>query len=230
MKLLTTIYNFTLQIENALMPKKCFGCNTNLIAGEKILCLKCYCKISANHVTNQKALEEISTNFPVSNFNIFMKFEHEAASQHLIHQLKYHDKIFIAKYLAKLWAEKLKKEEWIKDIDFIFPLPLHWIKKIKRGYNQSEILATELGKALNKPVVTKGCYRKKYTKSQAIHAKNRWTNMHKAFAVSNPSVFHNKHVLIVDDVITTGSSVFNCMEAICTAKPAAISVACLSSV
>ncbi|MDR0789784.1 MAG: ComF family protein [Bacteroidales bacterium] len=178
----------------------------------------------------ERLINHLSVYGAISHITIFLEFQHGSVTQSLIHRFKYYEKVYLGKYLVELWAAKLQTIDWIKDIDVIVPLPLHWRKKIKRGYNQSEVLARYLARALHKPVVTNSLIRHKYTKSQASQALDRWENMKDVFSLAKAQQLKGKHVLIIDDVVTTGASITNCVKAIYCAKPSAVSIASLSAV
>jgi ComF family protein len=183
-----------------------------------------YSKINESEFINR-----LSIFVSVNHVFILFDFEQDNIIQKLIHKFKYYDKVYLGKFLAHMMFERIKDIDWIKDIDVIIPLPLHWSRQMKRGYNQSEVLARYLGKALKKPVETHCIVRKVKTKSQARQGKDRWQNMDSAFVVRKPHLINGKHILIIDDVITSGSSLANCLRSTNTVKNCTISVAGLSA-
>jgi ComF family protein len=230
MQLQRTISDFLFSIRQILLPPVCHVCKDNLVKGEKVLCLNCLVKLPYSTADEQKLINRLSIYGKIDHITIFLEFQKESVTQNLIHKFKYHEKIYLGKYLVQFWAEKLQTIDWIKDVDVIVPLPLHWRRKMQRGYNQSEVLARQLSKLLHKPVVTNGVIRHKYTKSQASQALDRWANMKDVFSLGKPQRLKGKHVLVIDDVITTGASIANCVKAIYCAEPSKVSVASLSAI
>jgi ComF family protein len=211
------------------MPVTCEFCGEILVKGERTLCLNCVSKLPYAELPNENLIKRVNIYGRVEHIAVWLKFDKGNITQNLIHKFKYYDKIRIGRYLAELWCANLQTIGWMNEIDVVIPLPLHRFRKIQRGFNQSEILAVAIGKAFNKPVVSDAVKRTRYTKSQASQAKNRWTNTDNAFAVCKPETLKGKRILIVDDVITTGASVANCIRALYSAQPLSVSIATLAS-
>jgi len=128
----------------------------------------------------------------------------------LIHSLKYHDRANFGFDLGVLLGEEILEDE-IGDIDMIIPVPLHWLKKRERGYNQAFWLAKGLASIYAVPVDTSIIKRTRYTVSQTmLGSTERMVNLDGAFAINNS--LDNQHILLVDDVLTTGSTISNCAK------------------
>jgi ComF family protein len=138
-------------------------------------------------------------------------FTKDSLVQHLITELKYRNNSDIGIYLGKLTAIQIQKAERFNSLDCIIPLPLNNKKLHKRGYNQAAIISEGISSVLNIPVITNAVSRKFFTETQTKKDRiNRWQNMQDVFEVSNFSLLENKHVLLVDDIITTGATIEAC--------------------
>lgn len=135
--------------------------------------------------------------------------------QHLIHQFKYKGYQEIGIFLGELFGSELKESDDFKSIDLIIPIPLHRKKLEKRGFNQSEVFAEGLGKSMNVEVDTKSVIRTVATSTQTRKSRyKRWENVNEIFQLKNPDKLAGKHVLVADDVITTGATMEACIQVI----------------
>jgi ComF family protein len=219
--------------EETFMPSLCFLCGDVLTRERKEcnICSKCLTQLPINQMPERRLIAKLSVYYPIEHATAFLNFAKNTPSQKLIHSLKYGQNVSLSKTIAHLWLKKLKELQWISDVDVIIPLPLHRYKQIKRGYNQSEFLCFHLGKELDKPVITNCLIRKRNTKSQAsTEFKYRWINIENAFAIKNAQLIKGKHVLIVDDVITSGASLNFCIKALAKTQCSFISVAAIAVV
>jgi ComF family protein len=134
-----------------------------------------------------------------------------AVTKNLMHQFKYNGMHQIGNLLGNMAGEQLNKNEIFNTVDFIIPVPLHKKRLKERGYNQSACFAEGLSAKLNAAVEDNNLVRAKSTETQTHKSRfARFENMQEIFAVSNPEKLINKHVLLVDDVITTGSTLEAC--------------------
>ncbi|WP_443945529.1 ComF family protein [Pedobacter sp. AW1-32] len=133
--------------------------------------------------------------------------------QNLIHNLKYNGKIEIGFYLGSLLGERLKDNPNYKDINFIIPVPLHPKKLKKRGYNQCSHIAKGLSEIIQKPIIEDVLFRKEKRESQTTKNRyNRYENMQMVFNVASFDKLQNQHVLLIDDIITTGATLEACAK------------------
>ena len=225
--------NIFSSLVEALLPRYCYGCKGILVSGEKILCSKCLLEISHTYNfldKNNDLANRVSIYYPINNATAFIYFNSHSLTSSLIHKFKYNEDLIVGKYLTNLFCHQLKEKEWIKEIDFILPLPLHWRRKIHRGYNQSEIISKEIGKYFNIKVKTNCIKRIRYNQSQTKMTKEkRWDNVKDIFEVKNTKQLEGKHILLVDDIATTGASLNYCIKALSTIKDINISVLVLAS-
>ena len=131
----------------------------------------------------------------------------------IIHQLKYYGKLHLAEHLGQAMAELLIKDKKIRGADFIIPVPLHKVKKRSRGFNQSELLARKISQISGISVIDNVFIRKRYTENQSLlPIDERAKNVEGAFELINSDILQGKNLVLVDDIITTGSTVNECIK------------------
>jgi ComF family protein len=156
-------------------------------------------------------------------------FYDKDTSRILIHELKYNDRPDIGEKIGHLYGKILKSTHF-DEIDCIIPVPLHPKKKKLRGYNQSEAFANGLGEAMNKDVVG-GLERGIFTETQTKKGKmERFENMENVFVVTNKTALEGRHLLLVDDVLTTGATLDQCAEELLLIDGVKVSIATIATV
>ncbi len=149
-----------------------------------------------------------------------------------MHQFKYRGNKELGLYLGRLMGEGLAASNRFSDVDALVPLPLFPEKEHKRGFNQAAVLCTGIAEALQKPVLNSAVTRTRHTESQTTKSRvERWQNMEGHFEVADEPALYNKHILLIDDVITTGATLEACGRMVLEATNTRISVAtlCFSS-
>lgn len=213
-------------------PKICLVCERSLLALEKTVCYRCINSLEKGRYTNFRDNEIIH----IFEGSVFVKYATAGFRYHkggllqeLIFQLKYHHHKEIGVILGREMGYQLENTEF-STIDAIIPVPLHPRKLRKRGYNQAEWIAKGIAEALDKDVQTDWLKRVVNTTSQTKKNRaERFTNMEEVFVVNKNINFANKHLLLVDDVVTTGSTLSGCAEALKkSADNVQISIACLA--
>lgn len=155
-------------------------------------------------------------------------FNTGSISQQLIHQIKYHNEPELAVELGRIMGHKLLGTNRFKNIDAIIPLPLSRSRERKRGYNQAEKLATGISEIIQSPVLKNVVTRPRATSTQTNKTRTeRWDNMKGMFSLTSNQSMHNAHILLVDDVITTGATLEACAETL-SGNGAKISIATLA--
>ena len=197
-----------------LFPQLCAACGNTLVANEDLICIDCRYNLPL-------------TNFHLHDDNIVAsqfwgKIKLEAAYslyyfakggkvQNLMHHFKYRGVSRIGNILGAIAGDQLNKNEIFKTVDVIIPVPLHKSRLKERGYNQSACFAEGLATKLNIPVETDNLIRERATETQTHRSRfARFENMQQVFLVKDPQLLANKHVLLVDDVVTTGSTLEAC--------------------
>jgi ComF family protein len=133
--------------------------------------------------------------------------------QHMIHQIKYQNRQYAAEKLGEQYGHLLTEQPRLQDVDIILPVPLHRRKLRKRGFNQSACFARGLAKTMNKLWSVKNLVRTKHTQTQTGKSRyDRIQSMQDAFTVKKPGKLSGKHLLLVDDVMTTGATLEACLD------------------
>ncbi|WP_337865145.1 ComF family protein [Ignavibacterium sp.] len=207
-ELLNKIFDF-------FLPRICPACNQKLKSFEELVCDSCFSKLKLTPESLIKTEYEnkfASKNF-VSEFHPVFVFEDGNEIQHIIHALKYKRQFRAGIYLGKIIAHQISQKLTDWEIELIIPIPLHSLKKAARGYNQSEFIAKGLSIESKIPFSTKAIQRKKFTETQThLSALERQQNVKDAFKVKNKKLIEGKTILLVDDVITTGSTISECAK------------------
>ncbi len=226
MKNLTAPFSHLIDL---FFPRICQVCGEKLYRQEEILCSKCvYDMPQTNfHLELHNSLENMFWGrFPVEKATVLLFFKKGSGYRKLIHQLKYKGKPEIGIYMGRLLAENLS--DWANDIDYIVPVPLHPKKKKTRGYNQSEMFADGLSEILKIPVDTNTLIRTIFTQTQTRKARyERWKNVKSVFAIENEATLQGKHILLVDDIITTGATLEGSAQALLGIRDVKVSIAAI---
>lgn len=213
---------------NLFFPKLCMICQTPLVRGEEHICLTC---LSGLPRTGYDFLQEnpvtllLAGKAPVYRAVAFLRYEKGGHVQQLIHSLKYHDNREMGFRLGRM-AGLAYRQAILSDCpDLLLPVPLHPKRKRQRGYNQSEWIVRGLNSVLKLPIDTTSLRRTKDTDTQIRKLiYERWQNVQDIFAVVDSKALEGKHVLLIDDVITTGSTIGACAEALLTVPGVRVSV------
>lgn len=205
---------YTEDLINLLFPELCNGCGKLLYHGEKDICTKCLYDLPYTdfHLyPDNPVAKQLWGRLNVNAAMAMLYFKKGTKVQNLVHGLKYDGKTEIGISLGKLLAKKLNESEFYADVDLIIPVPLHQKKLRTRGYNQSEYIATGLAEELGIAISTKHLLRDKSTESQTKKARyTRYENMQDVFSVIKAEELAEKHILLVDDVVTTGATLEAC--------------------
>jgi ComF family protein len=146
-----------------------------------------------------------------------------------LHELKYKGNEDLAVLLGKIYGQRLKNSKAVENIEGIMAIPLHPIKLRKRGYNQSQAFANGLAEVLEIPDYSSLLFRKKNTATQTQKSRiERWNNVKSVFGVKNAETIQNKHILVVDDVITTGATIESCVREIIEKSNCKLSIASIA--
>ncbi len=212
-------------------PNNCPGCGAPLVAGEKYICSHCITDLPYTYFKNTRkniVSELLLGRFNLENASSLCYFIKSGRLQKLLHNLKYNNRPEIGQELGIYLGNELKKSN-SDDFDVIVPVPLHFKKLKIRGYNQSEEIAKGIKTAIDKPIDTSSIERVIYTETQTKKNKiQRWNNVKNIFEIKSPENLENKHILIVDDVITTGATLEALASKIQTVNNTKISVASIA--
>jgi ComF family protein len=213
-------------------PKSCAGCEAFLLSDEKVICTRCRHEIPlTNHhiIPDNELVMKFYGRIPLEFGASLFYFHKEGIVQEMMHKLKYRGQEEIGEMIGYWYAEDLKKVGIIKSADFIIPVPLHKKRLKTRGYNQVEkfgkALANELQVPYNSEILKRTIYSKTQTKKNLLE---RIEVKEATFDVTFDEKHHGKHFVIVDDVITTGSTLEICCKAMLKIPDARISVVCMA--
>ena len=200
--------------------------------GEKVICTLCLFhlpKTYFHHDDDNPLTKVFWGRVNLEGVAAYVYFQKGGTVQHLLHQLKYKGQKEIGVQIGKLYGVELKTAEVFRDAELIIPVPLHPRKLRKRGYNQSGMFAEGLASVMQARLETRALYRKVYSQTQTRKARyNRWENVENIFAVRNPERIRGKHILLVDDVITTGATSEACAQALLEVPGVRVSVAAIA--
>lgn len=195
-------------------PELCAACGRDLYKNEDIICT--YCKYhlpQTNFHTdlNNKMARQLWGRFAFEQAIAFLYFQKGSKVQNLMHQLKYNKRPEVGIKLGELYAYQLFRSEDWKKADLIIPVPLHPTKLKKRGYNQSEQISMGMASVLQLPISTNHLIRAEHTETQTRKSRYaRYENLKDAFLIKNEFELIQKHIMLVDDVMTTGATLEAC--------------------
>jgi len=202
------------------------------LSGEKLICVNCLLDLpfaDMYNLENNAVEERLAGKVPFNCATALCYFQKSSTIQALIHELKYRDNTAVGSYLGEMLGLGLEKSDRFQNIDYVLPVPLHPNKLRVRGYNQSDFIAEGICETLNASVITENLIRKANTQTQTKKSiYDRWQNVSTIFTCNDASSFENKHLLIVDDVITSGSTIEGCINALKDIPGVKISVAVLA--
>ena len=217
---------------NLIYPKICIACDGLLNKNETFICLKCWYHLPKTNLHTQPD-NEIEQRFwgkvPIVRATAFFAFQKGSPYQKLLHHLKYKGEKEIGQIFGEEFGKELAQSPDFSAVDVIVPVPLHRKKLKKRGYNQSEWIAKGIAAKLQKPLDTDTLFRAIENPTQTNKGIfDRWENVEGIFEIKNREAFKGKHVLLVDDVLTTGATVVACATAILKCEDTKLSVATLA--
>ena len=209
-------------------PHQCAGCGNDIIDDQQLLCLQCIeqLPVTGFHRHANNPVEKIfDGRLPLHNAAAYMYFAKNSLLQQLIHQFKYKGNKEIGEYFGRRMGESIMQCNRFKKIDALVPLPLYISRERKRGYNQAAILCRGIAETIKVPVLNNVVIRNKATQTQTRKDRvQRWQNMEGMFGVADAAAIQNKHILLVDDVVTTGATLEACGQALLSAGPAFLSI------
>jgi len=193
-----------------IYPEICPVCNGTLTKSEPYLCTACILKLPRtgfHREPDNKVEQTFWGRLHIQRAAAFLYFEKGNITQHLLHEIKYNGNRNLARYLGRLFARELHKYKAFT-AEGIVPVPLHPKKEFRRGYNQATEIAYGLAEVLKVPVYTDMVVRDVDTISQTGQGRyERWQNIEHAFTLANKTAKPNTHLLLVDDVVTTGATI-----------------------
>ena len=253
MKLLRGMIRSLKAVADLLLPRTCIACERALLLEEEHLCSDCLADLPLTrfHLLRhnpmadrfnaiiQEYLEPIWTAGNAAHeryayATALFFYDAESSYSHITHRLKYDGQPSVGRYFGRMLGEEIKRTPWLQDVDAIIPIPLHWRRRWKRGYNQAEIIAEAISSVTGVALYRNILKRQKYTKTQTLlDVRSKADNVRGAFA-AHPAdgSCQFRHILLIDDVFTTGATAGECFRALRAVFPpdVRISVATLGFV
>jgi ComF family protein len=215
-----------------LFPRICAACGNSLLKQEEIICISCEFHLPRTNfhlLPDNPVCRLFWGKVTLESAAAYLYFNKGSNVQRLIHQLKYNGRKDIGVKLGRQYGQDLRVSPFFQTIQLIIPVPLHTKRLKKRGYNQSEQFAIGLGETMKIPVNPCIISRKKATETQTNKSRfERWQNVAEVFEVKNSVSLEMKHILLVDDVITTGATIESCILTLASIHGIKISVATIA--
>jgi ComF family protein len=216
-----------------LFPRLCMVCGDKLIEQEQWICLHCLHHIPRTnfHLNTDNPVNRLFYGRAQIEFaTSFFYFSKGSKYQTLLHDLKYKGMKELGAEIGKHFGIDLMQSTDFSSVDLICPVPLHPQKEKKRGYNQSWWIASGIAGQMQKEISDDNLKRITATETQTRKTRfERWQNVEGIFELSRPEAFSGKHILLVDDVVTTGSTLEACAQAILSKTDAKVSIATLAT-
>ncbi|GGG38820.1 ComF family protein [Bizionia arctica] len=213
-------------------PKVCYACQFQLSDNEEYICTDCRhnLPITNYHLDNDDfVLKTFYGRAKIEHATALLRFEKKGITQTLIHNLKYKGYEDIGMFLGTWLGEELKEIEAYQTIDAVIPVPLHKKKLRKRGYNQVAKFGQEIAKQLNTNYYDDVLIKVTNTASQVNKSRfSRWINNDELFTIQNKEKISNKHILLVDDIITSGATMEACISVLNQAPNVKISIVAMA--
>ena len=219
---------------NLIFPIRCLACEQALIPQETLLCTGCRGQLPFTNFHKQPQNPLMLRFYGKINVNevfSYLKFVKGGLTQKVLHYIKYDNYPELGQLLGGWFALELIRSGKLSDVDLIIPVPLHKSKQRKRGYNQSDYLAKGFAAGCDIPCAYQLLIRTAKSASQAKKRDRleRWQNVQNIFAVTQPEIVVNKHILVIDDVLTTGATLEACSLPLFEAGCGAVSFATLAA-
>jgi ComF family protein len=229
MGFLTGVKNIVSGVSEIIYPNHCQLCNDGLLGTEVYICSACAFDlpyIEQNSPEQSKLSHLFSGRVEVVKIYSLLNYQKGKRVTELLHQVKYHGKQKMGEHFGEMLAGQITD----KSIDLIVPVPLHVRRMRQRGYNQSTCIANGIGRVTGIPVAANAMKRKSWSQSQTKFSKyDRWENVRAIFEMRSPEKIMGKHILIVDDVLTTGATVEACAREMLAIEGVRVSVGTLAA-
>lgn len=229
MKRLSQRYNNVLEF---FFPTLCITCENRLVTQENFLCIDCWHDLPVTnfHLNQENRVAQLFWGrVKIENATAFFSYNKGSNYQHLIHYIKYKGLKELGFETGRRFGSILSVSPEFNSVDIVVPVPLHPKKQKIRGYNQSEWIARGISETLKKMVSVGNLRRNLHTSTQTKKNRyERWENVENIFEISQPDEFKGKHILLVDDVVTTGSTLESCAFQVLQIENVKVSIATLA--
>ncbi len=209
------MYQWLNGLLHLIFPRVCPCCRQYLPQGQQVVCLSCESRLPFTgyheHPDDNPFVDRFWGRLPLKAGSAMLHFGKGGRTQRLIHCIKYEGRKELALALGRWYGHTLSAVPGFASTDFIIPVPLHPKKELQRGFNQSSWLARGLSESLEVPLLERVLVRTQYTVSQTQKSRlERFQNVVRAFQLNASEELEGKHLLLVDDVLTTGATLEAC--------------------
>jgi ComF family protein len=215
-----------------LLPRLCCGCGTHLLRNEKIICTECYVSIprTGYHLSEDNPVSRLFWGrCNITRASAFSYYTKGSRIRSIIHNLKYRGIREAGTEMGRIYAASLKGSQFLSGIDMIIPVPLHPLRERKRGFNQSDMICDGFSEISKIPVRKDILKRVALSDTQTRRSRyDRWLNVEGIFDIADNREIEGKHLLVIDDVITTGSTIEACATELLKVKDVNVSVLALA--
>lgn len=215
-----------------LFPRLCYGCGNHLLRNESLICTECYVVIPRTgfHLVDDNPVARLFWGrCLIEKAAAFSYYNKGSRIRQLIHNLKYKGIKDLGNELGRIYGSSLEESDFCMGINIILPVPLHPARKRRRGYNQSDLISSGISEATGIPYNDGLLSRITPTSTQTRRSRyDRWANVEGVFHVNMPEDLKDKHILLVDDVITTGSTIESCANELLKIEGVKVSVVALA--
>jgi ComF family protein len=210
------------------LPHHCAGCGSDIMSPDQVLCMHCINRlpVTSFHMHAGNPIEKIFWGrMPVADAASYLYFSKDSLLQRIVHELKYKGNKELGLFIGCKMGEALLQTNRFRDIDALIPLPLFAARERKRGYNQALVLCQGMAGVLQIPILKQAIRRTASSETQTNKNRiDRWLNMQGKFELQQPEAISGKHILLVDDVITTGATLEACGQELLTAANTRLSI------
>jgi ComF family protein len=229
MKYLSDLWDDFLSL---LFPRVCCGCGAALVRNESVICTECYLEIPRTnyHLSEENPVTQLFWGrCLIEKAAAFSYYTKGSRIRRIIHKLKYDGLKDAGTLMGRIYAAGLKESGFLSDIDLIIAVPLHPSKERSRGFNQCDFICSGISEVSGIPVNKISLVRVSRSDSQTRKSRyERWLNVEGIFEVRNKEEIAGKHILLVDDVITTGSTIEACAAELLKIENVKVSVVALA--
>ena len=221
-------------VRSLFVPRSCAVCGGELPPTKQLLCPMCEATAPLTNLWCDKTnpmTERFWGLLPVEHASALFWYIEGSPWREAVHRFKYAGRWLSAYDMGRWYGALMREAGTYSDVDAIVPVPLHWWRRMHRGYNQSEYIARGIARELGVEVLSRAVVRHRYNESQTHQSKvARWTNVEGIFRVRREEQLRGKHILLVDDVFTTGATLLSLGETILSeAEGVRLSVAVLAT-
>ncbi len=206
------------ELAGLFLPRRCAGCNTALLRNEVAICLGCEqdLPLTRFHDDAENAVEQLfKGRLRLEAGSALLKFTRDGLVQHMLHRLKYNSDLAVGLELGRRMARGAMSSARFAHVDTVIAVPLHPSKLRQRGFNQAQVLVDGMREVWPLKDPGRELLRVVSTRTQTRKGRlERWANMAQAFQLANTEALQGKHVLLVDDVVTTGATIEACVLAL----------------